>query len=140
MWYGSNLGWGSRREDMRHVVKYAESDDGRVWAPTGRVCIPLRGDREWAISRPCVVRDGLLYRMWYSYRSPGYRIGYAESQDGVEWERLDHLAGIDASDSGWDSEMIEYACVFDANGERYMLYNGNGYGASGMGIAVLDRG
>jgi hypothetical protein len=34
--------------------------------------------------------------------------------------------------------MIEYPAVFDAGGRRYMLYNGNGYGRSGMGLAVLD--
>ena len=48
------------------------------------------------------------------------------------------MAGIDASDSGWDSEMIEYPCVFDAAGTRYMLYNGNGFGKTGIGLARWD--
>jgi putative glycosyltransferase len=39
---------------------------------------------------------------------------------------------------GWDSEMIEYPFVFDHAGERYMLYNGNGYGKSGFGLAILN--
>lgn len=138
MWYGSNLGWGERKQDYRFVIKYAESPDGLVWTPGGRVCIPISEPRESGVARPCVVRDAELYRMWYSYRSPAYRMGYAESEDGISWERLDHLVGIDVSDSGWDSEMIEYPCVFDADGERYMLYNGNGFGASGIGLAVLD--
>ncbi len=34
--------------------------------------------------------------------------------------------------------MIEYPFVFDHAGERYMLYNGNGYGASGIGLAVWE--
>jgi hypothetical protein len=33
--------------------------------------------------------------------------------------------------------MIEYACVFDHHGSRHMLYNGNGYGETGIGHAVL---
>jgi hypothetical protein len=32
--------------------------------------------------------------------------------------------------------MIEYACVFDVGATRHMLYNGNGYGATGIGHAV----
>ena len=35
--------------------------------------------------------------------------------------------------------MISYPCVFDYKGKRYMLYNGNDYGKSGFGIAVLDK-
>jgi len=35
--------------------------------------------------------------------------------------------------------MVEYPFVFDHKGGRYMLYNGNGYGRTGFGIAVLDR-
>jgi hypothetical protein len=47
-------------------------------------------------------------------------------------------SGISVSESGWDSEMIEYPFVFDHNGARYMLYNGNGYGKTGFGLAVID--
>ena len=42
------------------------------------------------------------------------------------------------SKTGWDSEMICYPYVFDRKGERYMLYNGNGYGKTGFGLAVLE--
>jgi len=43
------------------------------------------------------------------------------------------------SEAGWDSEMICYPHVFEHNGEKHMLYNGNGYGKSGIGLAVLAR-
>ena len=74
--------------------------------------------------------------MYYSYRGEMYRIGYAESEDGLEWNRMDEHAGIAPSESGWDSEMICYPCLFEYEGRRYMSYNGNGYGKSGFGIAV----
>jgi hypothetical protein len=78
--------------------------------------------------------------MWYSIRfGKTYRIGYAESTDGVDWQRKDNQVGIDVSDAGWDSEMIEYPCVFDHAGERYMLYNGNGFGKTGFGLAILEQ-
>ena len=46
-------------------------------------------DDEYAISRPCVVRDADGYRMWFAARGDRYRIGYAESDDGIEWRRDD---------------------------------------------------
>ncbi|MNL67240.1 hypothetical protein D3C87_1918050 [compost metagenome] len=76
--------------------------------------------------------------MWYSVRGGKYRIGYAESDDGCEWIRRDELAGITVSDSGWDSDSVEYAHVFDYGGARYMLYNGNDFGATGFGLAILE--
>jgi hypothetical protein len=77
--------------------------------------------------------------MWYSYRASAhfanYKIGYAESADGEVWERKDDLAGIDVSETGWDSEMLCYPSIFLYRNHYYMLYNGNGYGKTGFGIA-----
>jgi predicted GH43/DUF377 family glycosyl hydrolase len=138
MWYGSNLSWGRRETDMAHLIKYAESHDGIHWRPTGKVAVPFASADEYAISRPCVLSGPTGYRMWYCYRGERYRIGYAESSDGLEWTRHDALAGIAPSDKGWDSEMVEYPFVFSHRGEMYMLYSGNGYGRTGFGIAILD--
>jgi len=120
-------------------IKYAESIDGIRWIRRGIVCVDFRDEKEYAISRPCIIKENGLYKMWYSYSSGSYRIGYAESKDGIEWQRKDEEVGIDVSESGWDSEMIAYPWVFDHKGERYMLYNGNGFGRNGAGLAVLDR-
>ena len=76
--------------------------------------------------------------MWFSYKGGSYRIGYAESADGLHWERRDADAGIDVSPSGWDSQMIEYSYVFRHKGKLYMLYNGNNYGCDGVGLAVAE--
>lgn len=140
MWYVSNIGWTAGRSGSPHYVvhiKYAESANGIDWERDGHVCVDFSSPGEYAISRPCVVKDDDLYRMWYSYRGSAYRIGYAESQDGLEWVRKDGEAGIDVSPMGWDSEMVEYACVFDHEGARHMLYNGNEFGGTGIGHAVL---
>ena len=138
MWYGSNLDWGPDKADMTHVIKCAESRDGIEWTRDGRTALGFRGDGEFALSRPCVLKEKGRYRMWFSCRGKTYRIGYAESADGRSWVRADERAGIGVSESGWDSESIEYPHVFDHGGRRYMLYNGNGYGKTGFGLAVLD--
>jgi hypothetical protein len=139
MWYGSSLTWGPAEADWRHAVKAAESDDGVSWRRDGAVAIGLEHPGEWVVNRPWVLRDAALYRMWYCYRGDRYRIGYAESADGRTWVRRDELAGIDVTPGEWDGTMICYPCVFDAPGGRFLLYNGDGHGRTGFGLAVLDQ-
>lgn len=139
MWYGSSLRWGKDPADMAHVIKYAESDDAIHWRREGVIAIDFKSADEYAIARPCVLKDASLYRMWYSYRGAAYRIGYAESRDGVVWRRMDEDVGIDVSPDGWDSESVQYAFVFSHRDRLYMLYNGNNYGKTGFGLAVCAR-
>lgn len=140
MWYASGTGWSIADGKPRHHyhIKYAESRDGLEWRRDGLVCVDYESPEEYAIGRPFVLRDGDVYRMWYSKRGSSYRIGYAESPDGLSWRRLDSQVGIDVAPEGWDSEMVAYPCVFDMAGRRWMLYNGNGYGRTGIGHAVLE--
>jgi hypothetical protein len=143
MWYGSTITWNTGNGEMVHVINYASSIDGHVWCREG-LAVPYELGRAQAFSRPTVVGNTKAgYEMWFSYRSgcgDKYRIGYALSKNGKEWDLDLEEAGIDVSSDGWDSEMIEYPFVFDHKGQRYMLYNGNGYGKSGFGLAVLAYG
>lgn len=138
MWYVSGTEWEMKDDRPRHRyhIKYAESRDGINWQRDGLVCIDYQSDEEYAISRPCVVKDGSLYRMWFAARGSSYRIGYAESVDGLTWTRNDRESGIDVSATGWDSEMVAYPYVFRHDGHLYMLYNGNDYGKTGIGLAM----
>ena len=142
-WYVSALDWTEvgGTPYPRYVVRHAESADGVRWSDGGPVCIAHEDADEFGIGRPWVVRDRDIYRMWYAVRSRStpYRIGYAESADGLRWSRKDAEAGITRSDDGgWDSEMICYPAVIDVRGRRLMFYNGNRHGASGFGVAVLE--
>lgn len=137
MWYVSGVGWIT--EDLpRYNIKYAESKDGIYWDRKGLMSIDFKSKEETALARPCVLKEDGIYKMWYSYKGKDYRIGYAESSDGIAWERKDSQAGIDVSSSGWDSEMIEYAFVFNHKGKKNMFYNGNDYGKEGIGYAVEE--
>lgn len=142
MWYGSTITWDAGNGEMLHVIQHASSDDGHHWHRTG-LSVPYELGRAQAFSRPTVVAsDHGGLEMWFSYRSGSgekYRIGYAKSNDEFVWVLDLQKAGISASDNDWDSEMIEYPFVFDHSGARYMLYNGNGYGKTGFGLALLDN-
>lgn len=143
MWYGSTRTWNAGNGEMLHVINSASSVDGHFWHREG-LAVPYELGVAQAFSRPTVVRnnDG-GYEMWFSYRSGSgekYRIGYAQSETGKDWKLAVDSAGINVSPDGWDSEMIEYPFVFDHADKRYMLYNGNGYGKTGFGLAVLTDG
>lgn len=150
-WYLSCTGWDNVAGLMepRYHLKYAESADGINWKREGRVAIDYSSISEGGIVRASVCKDDDMYRMWYSYRhqanyrteqASSYRIGYAESCDGLVWKRKDNEVGITTSPQGWDSFMQAYPEVIDVNGRRYMFYNGNGFGESGFGFAECVEG
>ena len=141
MWYGSTTTWDAGNGEMIHAIKHASSDDGHSWQRNG-VAVPYNVGIAQAFSRPSVVYnpDGTL-QMWFSYRSglgEAYRIGHAISEDGHHWTLQLTPADISLSATGWDSEMMAYPYVFDHDGQRYMLYNGNAYGKCGFGLAAKD--
>jgi len=141
MWYGSTLNWDAGNGEMLHIIKHAISYDGVNWDRVGQA-IQYKLGHAQAFSRPTIlINNRGKFEMWFSYRSgtgEKYRIGYAWSKNGNVWTLDLNLAGIDVSPSGWDSEMIEYPFVFNHDGVQYMLYNGNGYGKTGFGLAVMD--
>jgi hypothetical protein len=119
-------------------LKEAISDNGVEWHRTGRVVIDFENPGEHIVGKPMIIHEYDTTRLWYSYRGDSYRIGYAECADGDRFIRMDSKVGIDVSESGWDSKMIEYAYVFDFEGSRFMVYNGNEFGKTGLGYAVLE--
>jgi len=139
MWYISTKGWKKLRGIMiaPYFLKYAESKNGINWKLSEEIAVDLKPD-EIGLGRAAVIKEKGKYKMWYSYAKKNYRIGYAESKNGWNWKRMDNLSGITNSDSGWDSISIEYPYIFENNGIKYMLYNGNNYGSTGFGYAIYS--
>lgn len=143
MWYiGSNKeGWtisGGKQRPL-YIMKYTESEDGIHWNGVPSICIEYKNKDEHGFGRPYVWRENGMFRMLYSIRtySRGYYIGYAESQDGIVWDRKDDLAGISLGPEEWDDTNLSYPYLFRYNGHTFMFYNGNGCGKSGFGYAEL---
>jgi hypothetical protein len=141
MWYVTGDRWvtSQGRQMPSYAMCHLESSDGMEWGDAGTLCMEPRPPEEFGFSRPCVLEDGGRLRMWYATRllEKGYRLGYAESDDGLSWDRRDHEAGLDVSEEGWDSEMIAYPWVERTPHGTYLFYNGNNYGETGFGVAVL---
>lgn len=145
-YYLSTVEWVSvdGRQEPRYDIKVARSADGVTWQRDGKTAIPLTED-EGGIVKACVLKD-TIYRMWYSFRktkdyrtnkSQSYRIGYATSFNGVDWVRQDDSVRLHPEESGWDSQMLCYPHVVRHEDLLYMFYNGNGFGATGIGFATL---
>jgi hypothetical protein len=88
-------------------------------------------------AKPHVLYERGMFRMWYSARGFGaghkqgdYRVCYAESADGIHWERCPLSPVVGPSTGGWDSQMAEYAEVV-ADGGHHMWFCGNGYSSIG---------
>lgn len=143
-WYNSGLRWEKTAAGWKHFygLHYAESRDGVQWKCEPGLVLPFKDEHEYAFGRPSVVRRDGTYFMWFAHRASAtiatYRIGFASSQDGRRWDRRDELSGIDVSPSGWDSQMVCYPYLFEHRGRMYMLYNGNNYGETGFGLAVME--
>lgn len=150
MWYTSGTGYKiiNNYVEPLYNIKYATSKDGVKWNRENVVSVDYNNNHE-ALGVPSVLFEDGKYKMWYSYRDifdyrinakHSYRIGYAESNDGIYFNRMDNKAGIDISklDNEWDSEMIAYGKVIKNKNEKYMFYNGNGFGQTGIGYAIWE--
>lgn len=139
MWYDSADEWQTPALP-RYNIKYAESADGINWERKGIVSVDYKSGDESRVSRASVLKEDGIYKMWHCYAidSGGYRMGYAESEDGYKFERKDDSLTIQTSLDGWDSEMVCYPHVFKHKEQKIMLYCGNGYGRTGFGMAVEE--
>jgi hypothetical protein len=145
MWYVAGSQWTSiaGKEMPVYELRYLESADGLEWGSAGKTCLELYHSDEHGFGRPYVIRANGLYKLFYSIRRRSlgaYRLGYAESADGINWRRLDSELGLDVSVAGWDSEAIMYSAVITHGDNTYMFYNGNNFGETGFGVAVLEQG
>lgn len=152
MWYSYGVQWiykaKSGVSDRVYKIGHATSDDGISWQKEGRQLIVDKLNSQECQALPTVIFLDGIYHMLFCYREAtdfrknkdrGYRIGYAFSEDLVNWVRDDSNVGIDVSENGWDSDMLCYPHVFQCDGEVYLLYNGNEFGRYGFGLAILEK-
>ena len=148
MFYLSGIKWlqGDKKMESQYLLMHATSEDGVNWSRDGKSVIPTKVEDESQTSA-AIINLGGKYHMFFSYRhgldfretkDRGYRIGYAYSDDLVNWTRDDSKTGIDVSDFGWDSEMVAYPHITQINDKYVMFYCGNHFGQEGFGYAELE--
>lgn len=146
--YTAGMKWfmDNGRAEIIYKLRMAHSNDGLSWTRLNKNIIPeVIGEDEAQACGDILFKNG-AYHMFFCYRAATdfrfnkantYRIGYARSENMIDWVRDGAKAGIDISAEGWDSEMVAYPHVFELDGAVYMLYLGNQVGRAGFGLARL---
>lgn len=152
MFYASTTEWliVEGKPEPRYHLKRSLSSDGLSWAQHGHVAIDYANEGEGAVARASVEILESGYRMWFCHRElagyrdlseQAYRIGVATSADGSTWQRH-HGATIFSEDTppipGIDDAMQAYPAVINIRGRPVMLYNGNGFGQTGICLATAS--
>ncbi len=119
-------------------IRYLESENGITFPEKGKIVIDIEG-AEHRVGRPNVVKTGKLFIMFYGVGTIDipYRLSYAISTDGTNWDVKRVIPGLSLSQNGWDSKMMAYPGVVTAKNTTYMFYNGNDMGKAGFGYAEL---
>jgi len=130
-----------------YKIRMAISKDGFNWTKQNKDLIEDLLNENEAQASPDVIFANGKYHMFFCFREASdfrynkdrsYKIGYAYSDDLIEWTRDDKKVGITTSSEGWDSDMIAYPHVVYLNNKFYMFYLGNEVGKYGFGIAELE--
>lgn len=141
IWYSASDGWEiiNNVPYPRYKIFYTESSNGVDFEQKEGILVIDCNKNEYRIGRPTVFFEDGIYKMYFTSDtfSKEYRAGYAESKDGINWERMDEKLGLAVSSTGWDSEMICYPVPIKTQYGSYLFYSGNGMGLSGVGYAVL---
>lgn len=135
------------RMEPTYDIKIATSENLIDWLPLNKIAIGLENN-EGGISKASILNIDSKFYLWYAVRnatdyrentSNSYRIKCAESSDLIHWNRINAL-GLDIDPtSEWENSMVEYPHVFKFDNHIYMLYNGNGFGETGFGYAILKK-
>ena len=140
MHYVSAVAWEGQGDamDYRSVIRSARSIDGVAWVAEGSTVIGLDEATETAFGRPSVLAGEDGYRMWFCHRrgrKVPYRLGFAQSADGISWHRETVTFENPPQPADWDAEMQTYPCVVRHGGDVLVFYNGSGFGQTGLGFA-----
>ena len=137
MWYVSGIDW-KNKDYPKYNIKLAKSYNLKNWKQTGKVCINLKKS-ERAVARPFVIFENKKFKMWYCYEKKvgKYKIGYAESNNGIKWKRKDGSLKFIGPRNKYDKKMMAYPSILFFNKKKLMMYNGNEYGKYGINFAQL---
>jgi predicted GH43/DUF377 family glycosyl hydrolase len=148
LWYVAGTKWleNNGKPEAVYKIRMASSRDGLNWTRNGKDILESKLEEDECQASPDVFFYNNKYHMFFCYkyslnfrnRERGYRIGYAFSDDMINWVRDDSQAGIDVSEEGWDSEMLAYPHIFELDNNLYMFYLGNQVGRYGFGLANLE--
>lgn len=142
MWYTGN---GS----TPFQVGLAYSTDGYTWEnEQSNPVLQIGNDNEFdshSIRWPYVIYDEGILKMWYagSKNSLDWQIGYAESSDGIVWQKYINNPVFTSGGNTWESYSVRLGAVVKENGNYHLWYDGSSDGfqtTSSIGYATSTDG
>ena len=137
MWYTGRTGSGA-------AIGYATSSDGITWTKHSEnpVLSPSEAWEGASLLSPTVIKDGGIYKMWYTGTSPGaWDIGYAISTDGITWTKHSGNPVLTRGASGtWDDGHVRSGTVIIESGTFKMWYSGWDETVNRVGYATSSDG
>ncbi len=131
MWYA-----GQTYNSYRYEIGYAYSPDGMSWTKHANPVLQVGASNQWDngfLEGPSVIKDGSGYKMWYC----GYdvtvdgnstdgkaNLGYATSNDGINWIKYAGNPVLVTGTNGWDSIYVQDPHVIKEGAEYHMWYGG----------------
>ena len=124
----------------RKSIALVTSSDGIKWSDPVLCLSGLPGSAwEEDVNRPIVVKKGGLYHLWYTGQARGRSaIGYARSEDGVSWKRVQE-APVMLPTSAWEGVAVMVPHVLwepQIGGWRMWYSAGEQYEPNAIGIAT----
>ena len=128
--------------EMIYTICGAESNNIFNWKFYKKPLIKQKFSTE-VVSAPEVKKINGNYYMWYSYRGAinkkikKFKIGFAHSKNGIDWERLDkkNVPKISNIKDDWNYESNCYPMFYKYKSKHYVFYSGNGTGKEGFGFS-----
>jgi hypothetical protein len=123
MWYSGFDGTNNR-------VGYATLPIMDSWEKySGNPVVDIGNPGEWDdlyVRSPAVIYDGTIYHMWYSGNGgPTWKIGYANSTDGINWNKYSGNPVLDVGAGWWEAGgVLEPYVLFDG-AIYHMWYSGD---------------
>jgi predicted GH43/DUF377 family glycosyl hydrolase len=125
-------------------IALVESKDGLTWGEASIVLGPNKSSGwEDEVNRPVVIKDGGMYRLWYTGQAKGKSwIGYATSKDGTSWERASGKPVL-SPEQPWEGVAVMCPHVlYDDKEKVYRLWYSGGeqYEPNAIGYATSEDG
>lgn len=126
----------------------ATSSDGLNWTKNLATAVLAPGPAgAWdddQVYAPQVIADAGGYEMWYTAEdttTPGPRIGYAWSDDGLNWTKSPHNPALTGTTGTWEEEGVAYPAVIREGTTDYEIwYWGEASGGQSFGQATSSDG
>ncbi len=134
--------WSSWRP--KKSVALSTSVDGLTWTDPISVLTP-NPENKWEsdLNRPCVIKKGNTYHMWYTGQADGKSwIGYATSLDGKAWTRLSKTPVLSAELAWEKTSVMCPSVIWDQKAKTYKMWYSGGeqYEPDAIGYATSTDG